>query len=166
MMIRTAFALDLKNTVYLDLQYGRVLIEVLPQISPRHVSQFKQLIRKGFYNGQIFHRVIDGFIAQSGDPTGTGSGRSSLPNLKAEFNDSQSFRRGAVGMARSKDQDSANSQFFICLGDSVFLDGKYTLFGYVATGMDLIDLIAKGEPPKNPDKIIQMQVAADVDQKH
>ncbi|MGB3808496.1 MAG: peptidylprolyl isomerase, partial [Parvibaculum sp.] len=109
---------------------------------------------------------IDGFMAQTGDPRGDGTGGSTLPNVKAEFSDSETFWRGAVGMARSQSPDSANSQFFICLADSDFLDGKYTLFGRVIEGMEFVDRIAKGEPPANPDKIVRMQVAADADKKN
>jgi peptidylprolyl isomerase len=163
-MTRAAFALDPENTIYMDLKDGRVVIELLPKVAPNHVAQIKKLTRAGFYNGIIFHRVIAGFMAQTGDPTGTGTGGSTLPDLKAEFND-ETFWRGAVGMARSSDPDSANSQFFICLDTADFLDGQYTLFGRVVEGMEFVDNIAKGEPPANPDKIIRMQVAADVDQK-
>jgi peptidylprolyl isomerase len=163
-MTRAAFALDPENTIYMDLKDGRVVIELLPKVAPNHVAQIKKLTRAGFYNGIIFHRVIAGFMAQTGDPTGTGTGGSTLPDLKAEFND-ETFWRGAVGMARSSDPDSANSQFFICLDTADFLDGQYTLFGRVVEGMEFVDNIAKGEPPATPDKIIRMQVAADVDQK-
>jgi len=164
-MTRTAFAFDPENTIYLDLKDGRVVIELLPKVAPEHVKRIKELTRKGFYNGLLFHRVIDGFMAQTGDPKGDGTGGSSLPDLKAEFND-ETFWRGAVGMARASSPDSANSQFFICLGDSDFLDGQYTLFGRVTEGMEFVDHIAKGEPPANPDKIIRMQVAADADKKN
>lgn len=163
-MTQSAFALDPENTLYIDLKDGRVVIELLPKVAPEHVKRIKQLARSGFYNGLIFHRVIDGFMAQTGDPTGTGMGGSKLPDLKAEFND-ETFWRGAVGMARSSDPDSANSQFFICLDNADFLDGQYTLFGRVVSGMEFVDHIAKGEPPANPDKMIRVQVAADVDQK-
>jgi peptidylprolyl isomerase len=118
----------------------------------------------GFYDGIVFHRVIDGFMAQTGDPTGTGTGGSDLPDLKAEFND-ETFWGGTLGMARSGNPNSANSQFFICFDTADFLDGKYTLFGRVVEGMEYVDQIKRGEPPVNPDKIIRMQVAADVDQK-
>src|SRR5690606_37521280 len=124
-MSQSAFALDPENTLYIDLKDGRVVIELLPQVAPEHVKRIKQLARSGFYNGIIFHRVIDGFMAQTGDPTGTGMGGSKLPDLKAEFND-EVFWRGAVGMARSNDPDSANSQYFICLDNADFLDGQYT----------------------------------------
>lgn len=165
-MTGTASASDPENTIYLDLKDGRVVIELLPNVAPEHVKRIKELTRKGFYDGLTFHRVIDGFMAQTGDPTGTGAGGSSLPDLKAEFSDDETFWRGAVGMARANDPDSANSQFFICLGDADFLDGKYTLFGRVTEGMEFVDHIAKGEPPANPDKIVRMQVAADADRKN
>lgn len=165
-LVRPAFAFDPENTIYLDLKDGRVVIELLPKVAPAHVERIKELTRKGFYNGLLFHRVIDGFMAQTGDPRGDGTGGSTLPNVKAEFSDSETFWRGAVGMARSQSPDSANSQFFICLADSDFLDGKYTLFGRVIEGMEFVDRIAKGEPPANPDKIVRMQVAADADKKN
>jgi peptidylprolyl isomerase len=164
-MTRTAFALDPENTIYMDLKDGRVVIELLPKIAPEHVKRIKQLTRSGFYNGLTFHRVIDGFMAQTGDPTGTGAGGSPLPDVKAEFSD-EIFDRGAVGMARSSDPDSANSQFFICFDDASFLDGKYTLFGRVVSGMEFVDKIKRGEPPSDPDKIVKMQVAADADKKN
>tara|TARA_R110002110_G_scaffold50975_10_gene150224 strand:- start:2581 stop:3123 length:543 start_codon:yes stop_codon:yes gene_type:complete len=163
-MTRSAFALDPENTIYLDTKDGRVVIELLPKIAPNHVARIKELTRKGFYNGIVFHRVIEGFMAQTGDPTGTGTGGSDLPDLKAEFND-EPFWTGAVGMARSSSPDSANSQFFICLDNANFLDGQYTLFGRVVEGMEIVDKIKRGEPPVDPDKIIKMQVAADADQK-
>lgn len=156
-----AFALDPENTIYLDLKDGRVVIELLPDVAPQHVERIKKLTRDGFYDGIIFHRVIPGFMAQTGDPTGTGMGGSFEPDLKAEFTNDESFTRGAVGMARSSSPDSANSQFFICTDDASFLDGNYTLFGRVVEGMDYVDNIAQGEPPANPDKIVKMQVAAD-----
>jgi peptidylprolyl isomerase len=164
-MTRTALAFDPENTIYMDLKDGRVTIELLPKVAPEHVKRIKQLTRSGFYNGLTFHRVIDGFMAQTGDPTGTGAGGSPLPDLKAEFSD-EIFDRGAVGMARANDPDSANSQFFICFDDASFLDGKYTLFGRVVEGMEFVDKIKRGEPPTDPDKIIKMQVAADADKKN
>ncbi|HEX7776871.1 MAG TPA: peptidylprolyl isomerase [Parvibaculum sp.] len=164
-MSSSAFAFDPENTIYMDLKDGRVTIELLPKIAPEHVKRIKELTRKGFYNGLTFHRVIDGFMAQTGDPTGTGAGGSPLPDLKAEFSD-EIFDRGAVGMARANDPDSANSQFFICFDDASFLDGKYTLFGRVVEGMEFVDKIKRGEPPTDPDKIIKMQVAADADKKN
>ena len=162
-MSRTALALDPENTIYMELKDGRVVIELLPQLAPKTVERIKVLTRKGFYNGHTFHRVIDGFMAQTGDPTGTGMGGSDLPDLPAEFTTSESFTRGAVGMARAQSVNSGNSQFFICFDDASFLDGKYTLFGRVVEGMDYVDYIRRGEPPANPDKIIRMDVAADVE---
>ncbi|MFN4230473.1 peptidylprolyl isomerase [Parvibaculum sp.] len=156
-----AFALDPENTIYLDLKDGRVVIELLPEIAPKHAERIKELTREGFYDGIVFHRVIPGFMAQTGDPTGTGMGGSFKPDVEAEFTDKESFTRGAVGMARSSDPDSANSQFFICFDDASFLDENYTLFGRVVEGMEYVDNITPGEPPSNPDKIVKMQVAAD-----
>ncbi|MBL8640941.1 MAG: peptidylprolyl isomerase [Alphaproteobacteria bacterium] len=152
--------LDPENTLFLDTTYGRVVIKLMPEVAPNHVQQIKTLTRKGFYDGIIFHRVIDGFMAQTGDPTGTGMGGSDLPNIKAEFN-STNFGRGAVGMARSQNPDSANSQFFICFTDCSFLNKQYTVWGQVVEGMQFVDQIKRGEPPANPDKIIKMTVAAD-----
>lgn len=149
-----------ENTLYLDLDYGRVVIEMLPDVAPNHVKRIKELTRKGFYNGIKFHRVIDGFMAQTGDPTGTGMGGSGQ-KLKAEFNDTP-HSRGAVSMARASDPDSADSQFFICFKDANFLDGNYTVWGKVVEGMEYVDMIKRGEPPVNPDIIVKMQVAADV----
>lgn len=152
--------LDPQNTIYLDLKDGRVVIKLRPDLAPKHVAQIKALTRQGFYNGLTFHRVIDGFMAQTGDPTGTGAGGSKLPNIPAEFSKAH-FGRGTVGMARASDPDSANSQFFIMFADGGFLDGQYTVWGEVVSGMEYVDKIARGEPPANPDKIIKMQVAAD-----
>lgn len=157
-----ANAADLENTIYLELKDGRVVIELLPEKAPNHVARIKELARKGFYDGIIFHRVIEGFMAQTGDPTGTGMGGSELPDLKAEFNP-EPHSRGAVSMARSGNPNSANSQFFIVFRDSNFLDNQYTVWGRVTKGMNFVDKIAKGEPPRNPDKIISMKVAADVE---
>lgn len=159
-------ARDLENFIYIDLQTGRVVIELLPQIAPKHVERIKTLARKGFYDGIVFHRVIDGFMAQTGDPTGTGSGGSNLPDLKAEFSDEPHIR-GAVSMARASSPDSANSQFFIVLADSRFLDGQYTIWGRVVQGMELVDQIKKGSGSggkvNGPDKMIKVRVAADVE---
>lgn len=152
--------LDPENTLYLDTTYGRVVIKLMPDVAPKHVEQIKTLTRKGFYDGLIFHRVIDGFMAQTGDPTGTGMGGSDLPNLPAEFN-STNFGRGTVGMARSQNPNSANSQFFICFNDCSFLNKQYTVWGQVVEGMQFVDQIKRGEPPANPDKIVKMTVAAD-----
>jgi len=152
---------DPQNTIYLDLKYGRVVIALRPDLAPNHVERIKTLTRAGFYDGIVFHRVIDGFMAQTGDPTGTGSGGSDLPDLKAEFTRKASFKRGTLGMARSGHPDSANSQFFIMYGDGSWLDGQYTIIGEVVEGMDYVDKIKRGEPVPNPDKIVRMQVAAD-----
>ena len=152
------------NTVYLDTKDGRVTIELRPDLAPQHVAQLKTLIKKGFYDGLKFHRVMDGFMAQTGDPKGNGTGGSSLPNIPAEFSQSP-FRRGTLGMARSSDPNSANSQFFICLGDAPFLNGQYTVIGLVSSGMDVVDKIKKaaagapGGAVQNPDKIVKMQMA-------
>ena len=160
----TANAQDLKldpqNTLLLDTTYGRVVIKLMTEVAPKHVEQIKALTKKGFYDGIVFHRVIDGFMAQTGDPTGTGMGGSDLPNIPAEFN-STNFGRGAVGMARSQNPDSANSQFFICFNDCSFLNKQYTVWGQVMEGMQFIDQIKRGEPPANPDKIVKMQIMAD-----
>ncbi len=153
--------LDPENTLYLNLDSGRVVIRLRPDLAPKHVAQIKKLARAHFYDGIIFHRVIDGFMAQTGDPTGTGMGGSEEPDLPAEFTDTP-FVRGTLGMARTSDPNSANSQFFITFGDASFLNGQYTVWGEVVEGMDLVDKIARGEPPANPDKIVSMQVAADV----
>ena len=162
-MIMNANAADIKdpeNTLYLDLKDGRVVIELRPDLAPNHVKRIKELVRKGFYDGIVFHRVIDGFMAQTGDPTGSGMGGSGQ-KLKAEFN-KEPHLRGVLSMARAGDPDSADSQFFIVLKDSNFLDGQYTVWGKVISGMQYVDNIAKGEPPANPDKIVKMQMAADV----
>ncbi len=160
-----AAASDLENTIYLDTKDGRITILLRPDIAPKTVAQIKTLTKRGFYNGLVFHRVIDGFMAQTGDPTGTGTGGSDLPDVPAEFSNLP-FKRGAVGMARAQDPNSGNSQFFICLADSDFLDGQYTVFGQVVSGMDVVDKIKKGDKDNdgmvtNPDKIVKMQIAAD-----
>lgn len=159
--------LDPENTIYLDLEYGRVVIQLRPDLAPNHVERFKQLARAGFYDGLTWHRVIDGFMAQTGDPRGDGTGGSELPDLDAEFNDAKHVR-GALSMARAADINSANSQFYLVLDDSFHLDGQYTYFGQVVEGMEFVDQIRKGNPARNgsvnyPDRIIQMQVAADAD---
>jgi peptidylprolyl isomerase len=151
---------DLENTLYLDLKDGRVEIKLLPDVAPKHVERIKLLAREGFYDGIVFHRVIEDFMAQTGDPTGTGTGGSELPDLPAEFN-KVPFVRGTIGAARTSDPDSANSQWFICFDDCGFLNRQYTVWGQVVKGMEFVDMIAKGEPPKNPDKIVKLQVAAD-----
>jgi peptidylprolyl isomerase len=161
-----AMAADPENTLYLDVPKGRVVIELRPDLAPKTVARIKELTRKGFYDGIAFHRVIAGFMAQTGDPKGDGTGGSGQ-NLKAEFNQAH-FVRGTLGMARAQDPDSADSQFFICFAPAPFLDGKYTIFGDVTSGMDFIDAIKKGDPDRNgtvanPDRIVKMQVAADVD---
>ena len=152
---------DLENTIYMDLEKGRVTIELLPKLAPGHVARIKELAREKFYDGVVFHRVIDGFMAQGGDPTGTGMGGSKKPDLKAEFS-KEPHVKGICSMARSSNPNSANSQFFICFGDVGFLDNQYTVWGRVTEGMDLVDKLKRGEPPKNPDKIVTMRVAADV----
>ncbi|MFT4027276.1 MAG: peptidylprolyl isomerase [Novosphingobium sp.] len=152
---------DPQNVLFLDLSNGgRVTIRLMPTWAPNHVERIKELTREGFYNGVIFHRVIDGFMAQTGDPTGTGAGGSKLPDLKAEFN-SVPHVRGSVSMARADSPDSANSQFFIVFYPRFALDRKYTNFGRVIGGMDVVDTIAKGEPPANPTKIARASMAAE-----
>ncbi|MCF8496715.1 MAG: peptidylprolyl isomerase [Alphaproteobacteria bacterium] len=160
----SAQAASLENTLYMRVSTGgTVTIELLPDLAPQHVERIKTLAAKGFYDGLTFHRVIDGFMAQTGDPTGTGSGGSDLPTLPAEFSD-YAYKRGTVGMARTSDPNSANSQFFICFTDTgcSFLTGQYTVVGQVTEGMEVVDSIAKGEPPSNPDKIEKLTIAADV----
>ncbi len=157
--------MDKENTLYMDLDYGRVVIELLPDVAPNHVARIKELTRRGFYDGLKFHRVIDGFMAQTGDPLGNGTGGSGQ-KLKAEFNATPHVR-GTVSMARASDPNSADSQFFICFDDATFLDGQYTVFGKVVEGMEYVDMIKKGNPQmngtvQNPDVIVKMQVAADV----
>jgi len=149
-----------ENTLYMDLEDGRVVIGLRPDLAPKHVARIKELTREGFYDGVVFHRVIDGFMAQTGDPTGTGRGGSDKPDLPAEFS-SAKFERGTLGMARTSDPNSANSQFFINLAPTPHLEGQYTVWGEVVEGMEFVDQIAKGEPPANPDKIVKMSVAAD-----
>src|ERR1700710_2176419 len=143
----------------LDLKDGPVKIKLLPDLAPGHVERIKELAGQGFYDGVPFHRVIDGFMAQTGDPTGTGSGGSDLPDLKAEFN-AEPHVRGTCSMARTNFPHSANSQFFICFDDARFLDKQYTVWGKVVEGMDVVDTINKGEPPRSPDKIVKATVAA------
>jgi peptidylprolyl isomerase len=152
---------DKENTLILTLDTGVVTIELLPAKAFGHVERIKELAREGFYDGVVFHRVIDGFMAQGGDPTGSGMGGSKKPNLRAEFND-VSHQRGVCSMARSNDPNSANSQFFICLDDASFLDRKYTVWGKVVSGMEAVDALPKGEPPKKPGKIVTAKIAADV----
>jgi peptidylprolyl isomerase len=162
----TAPTLDPQNTVYLVLPQGKVVIKLLPDVAPKHVARIKLLCHEHFYDGTPFHRVIDGFMAQGGDPTGTGEGGSKYPNLPAEFSNSLHFVRGTVGAARSSDPDSANSQFFIMLAPNPGLDGQYTIWGQVVSGMSVVDKIKKGDPANNgtvtdPDRIVTMRVAAD-----
>jgi peptidylprolyl isomerase len=146
------------ETLVLELKDGPVVIELRPDLAPKHVERLKTLANEGFYDGVVFHRVIDGFMAQTGDPTGTGMGGSKLPDLKAEFTNKAQFKRGTIGMARSADPNSANSQFFITFADAPWLDGQYTIVGEVTSGMDAVDKIKRGEPPTNPDKIISAKV--------
>jgi cyclophilin family peptidyl-prolyl cis-trans isomerase len=154
-------AIDPENILNLDLSTGgRVTIQLYPNLAPAHVERIKTLTRKGFYNGLTFHRVIEGFMAQTGDPTGTGTGDSDLPDLKAEFNPTPHLR-GTVSMARTNDPDSANSQFFICFLPRFSLDNKYTVFGRVTSGMQYVDAIERGEPPAAPSKIGRASIAAD-----
>jgi peptidylprolyl isomerase len=154
---------DAADTVVMTLKNGKVVIRLHPDWAPKHVAQIETLVKRGFYNGIVFHRVIPGFMAQTGDPTGTGEGGSDLPNLPAEFNKTH-FKRGILGMARTQDPNSANSQFFICFGDAGFLDGQYTAFGEVVSGMDVVDKIKAGTEANNgqvtnPDKIVTMRMA-------
>ena len=153
---------NMENTLYLDLKDGRVVIELLPELAPKHVVRIKELVKKNFYDGIVFHRVIGGFMAQTGDPTGTGAGGSGH-KLKAEFS-KEPHVRGVVSMARSQNPDSADSQFFIVFDDARFLDGQYTVFGKVTKGMEFVDKIKKGDDDlngqvNNPDKIIKMHLA-------
>lgn len=152
---------DAENTIVIETTKGEVVIELRPDLAPGHVTRIKELAREGFYDGIVFHRVIDGFMAQVGCPHGTGTGGSSKPDLKAEFS-GEPHVRGICSMARSQMPDSANSQFFICLDDAGFLDRQYTVWGKVVSGMDNVDKIKKGEPVSDPDSIISMKVAADL----
>jgi cyclophilin family peptidyl-prolyl cis-trans isomerase len=158
-------ALDPQNTIYLDTKDGRVVIKLRPDLAPKHVAQIKALTKRGFYDGIVFHRVIDGFMAQTGDPTGTGTGGSDLPNIAAEFQTQVPYKVGAVGMARSSSPNSANSQFFICYDGCGGLTGQYTLWGEVVSGMEAVNKIKKGAPGSGqvsgPDKIVKMQLMAD-----
>lgn len=158
---------DLENTLYLQLKDGRVVIELRPDLAPNHVARIKELTRAGFYDGLKFHRVIDGFMAQTGDPRGDGTGGSGRGKLKAEFS-KEMHLRGTLSMARAADPNSADSQFFICFEDTPHLDGQYTIFGRVVEGMAYVDNIKRGDPRgngmvSNPDIIVKMQVAADVE---
>ncbi len=148
-----------EDTLIIETSKGNVVVEMRPDLAPNHVARIKALARQGFYDGVTFHRVIEGFMAQTGDPTGTGAGGSGQ-KLAAEFN-AEPHTRGAVSMARAQSPDSADSQFFICFDDATFLDRKYTVWGRVIEGMENVDQINRGEPPANPDKIVLVKVAAD-----
>ncbi len=158
---------DPQNVLVMELKDGIVKIEMLPDLAPKHVEQIKTLTRQGFYDGIVFHRVIDGFMAQTGDPTGTGRGGSDLPDIPAEFS-AEPFERGVVGMARTQDPDSANSQFFITFAPARFLDRQYTVWGRVIEGMEFVDMIKKAPRSdqsgtvRDPDKIISLKVEADI----
>ena len=152
---------DPENTIVMETSKGKVVIQLLPALAPKHAERIKQLSREGFYDGIVFHRVIDGFMAQVGCPQGTGTGGSKHPNLQAEFNN-EPHVRGVCSMARSSSPNSANSQFFICFDDAASLNKQYTVWGKVIEGMDNVDKIKKGEPVQNPDKIVSMKVAADI----
>ena len=162
-MTTSANAASPADTMQIELSTGgTITIEMLPDRAPQHVERIKELTRDGFYDGIVFHRVIDGFMAQTGDPTGTGTGGSDKPDLPAEFTDYE-YRRGTIGMARTANPNSANSQFFICFTDSgcSFLTGQYTVWGQVTEGMEFVDKIAQGEPPATPDKIVKASILAD-----
>ncbi|MBM3503209.1 MAG: peptidylprolyl isomerase [Alphaproteobacteria bacterium] len=155
----------MEDTLFLDLKNGRVVITMRPDLAPKHCARIKELARAGFYDDTPIHRVIDGFMAQMGDPTGSGSGGSDKPDLKAEFSE-EAHVRGICSMARTPDPDSANSQFFIMLGDAPYLDGQYTVWGAVSTGMEHVDQIKKGGGRdglvRTPDRIVRLRVAVDV----
>ncbi|WP_011580743.1 MULTISPECIES: peptidylprolyl isomerase [Chelativorans] len=152
---------DPENTIVMETTKGNVVIELFPDVAPAHVARIKELAREGFYDGIVFHRVIDGFMAQTGDPTGTGMGGSDKPDLKAEFSNVPHVR-GTCSMARSQNPNSANSQFFICFGEAPWLNKQYSVWGQVVEGMDNIDKIKRGEPVRDPDSIVSMRVAADI----
>ncbi len=162
----SAFAADEDNTIYMQLKGGKVVIQLRPDIAPKHVARVKKLAKEKFFDGIVFHRVIDGFMAQSGDPTGTGTGGSKYPDLPAEFS-SAPFKTGTIGAARTSDPNSANSQFFICFTDSscAHLQGQYTVWGQVVEGMEHVNALKKGAPGSGivpaPDKILRMQLASD-----
>ena len=159
-------ARDTEDTIVMELKSGPVAIALRPDLAPKHVARIKELTRKGFYDGVVFHRVIPDFMAQTGDPTGTGSGGSDLPDLNAEFS-AEKHKRGTVSMARTSDPDSANSQFFVCLADAPWLDRQYTVWGQVVDGMEHVDAIKKGGEHNNgaifgaPDKIVRMRAETD-----
>ena len=152
---------DPENTIIMETTKGKVVIQLLPDVAPGHVARIKELARENFYDGIVFHRVIEGFMAQTGDPTGTGMGGSDKPDLKAEFSN-MSHVRGTCSMARSQNPNSANSQFFICFDYSAWLNRQYSVWGQVIEGMENIDKIKRGEPVRDPDSIVTMRVAADV----
>ncbi|MDP9137530.1 MAG: peptidylprolyl isomerase [Pseudomonadota bacterium] len=158
LLAATAQAQDGSNKLEMMLKDGcKVTIDMRPDLAPKHVEQIRALTAKGFYDGIVFHRVIDGFMAQTGDPTGTGTGGSELPDIPGEFSQ-EPFVRGTLGMARSAEKDSANSQFFIMFADGAFLNGEYTVWGKVSEGMECVDKIERGEPPANPDTIVSLKV--------
>ena len=165
--IRLPAGLDPENTLVIELKDGPVIVKLRPDLAPNHVERIKTLARQGFYNGIVFHRVIDGFMAQTGDPTGTGTGRSQLPNVNAEFS-REPFVRGVLGMARAQDPNSANSQFFIMFNEYPSLNNQYTVFCQVVQGMDAVDKIKRGDPRNNgqvrndPDRMVRVRVAADI----
>ncbi len=152
---------DPENTIVMETSKGKVVIELLPDVAPNHVQRIKELSRENFYDGVVFHRVIDGFMAQTGDPTGTGMGGSEKPDLQSEFSN-MSHVRGTCSMARAQNPHSANSQFFICFEDAAFLNRQYSVWGQVIEGMDVVDQIKRGEPVRDPDSIKSMRVAADL----
>jgi peptidylprolyl isomerase len=152
---------DPENTLVIETTKGNVVIAMRPDLAPNHVAHIKNLAREGFYDGVVFHRVIDGFMAQTGCPNGTGTGGSKYPNLKQEFN-AEPHVRGVASMARAQSPDSANSQFFICFGDARFLDRQYTVWGKVIEGMENVDKIKRGEPVRDPDQMVSVKVAADI----
>ena len=160
-----AGAQDPQNTVYMDVKYGRVVIRLRPDLAPKHVERVKLLCHEHFYDGTPFHRVIDGFMAQGGDPSGTGTGGSKYPDLQAEFSQTAHFLRGTVGAARTQSPNTANSQFYICFAPAPFLDGQYTIWGQVVSGMEFVDELKKGSGSSgsvsNPDKIVKMRLAAE-----
>jgi peptidylprolyl isomerase len=157
-----AKAADPDNTLVIELSSGgQVLIELFPDVAPKHVARVKELAKAGFYDGIVFHRVIPGFMAQTGDPTGTGTGGSDKGNIMAEFN-KKPFKRGTVGAARSQNPNSADSQFFICFADASHLDGQYTVWGQVIEGMENVDKVAVGEPPANPTKMTKVRLQSDL----
>lgn len=152
---------DPENTIVMETSKGKVVIELLPDLAPNHVNRIKELTRENFYDGVVFHRVIDGFMAQTGDPTGTGMGGSEKPDLEAEFSN-MNHARGTCSMARSQSPNSANSQFFICFDEAPWLNRQYSVWGQVIEGMDVVDQIKRGEPVNDPDSIASMRVAADI----